>query len=97
MANIFGELITLLEDDKRAGRPEALTVKLPYSKEDFTVPENLYLLGTMNTADRSVEALDTALRRRFSFTEMRPEAGVIRQQVGSNGVIGEGHNAVDVA
>jgi hypothetical protein len=97
VANIFGELITLLEDDKRAGRPEALTVKLPYSKEDFTVPENLYLLGTMNTADRSVEALDTALRRRFSFTEMRPDAGVIRQQVGENGVIGEGDNAVDVA
>jgi 5-methylcytosine-specific restriction protein B len=93
VANIFGELITLLEDDKRAGRPEALTVKLPYSKEDFTVPENLYLLGTMNTADRSVEALDTALRRRFSFTEMLPEPQVIREHVGENGVV----EGVDVA
>jgi 5-methylcytosine-specific restriction protein B len=97
VANIFGELITLLEDDKRTGRPEALTVRLPYSKEDFTVPENLYLLGTMNTADRSVEALDTALRRRFSFTEMRPEPQVIREQVGENGVLGTGDEAVDVA
>ncbi len=93
VANIFGELITLLEDDKRAGRPEALTVQLPYSKDDFTVPDNLYLLGTMNTADRSVEALDTALRRRFSFTEMLPEPRVIREQVGDNGVVA----GVDVA
>jgi hypothetical protein len=97
VANIFGELITLLETDKRTGEATEITVTLPYSKQSFSVPSNLYLLGTMNTADRSVEALDTALRRRFSFTEMRPNAGVIRQQVGSNGVIGEGENAVDVA
>lgn len=77
VANIFGELITLIEDNKR----EKLSAKLPYSPtEDFTVPANLYIIATMNSADRSVEALDTALRRRFSFVEMMPNSELLKDK-----------------
>ena len=79
---IFGELITLLEEDKRKGNPEHIEVKLPYSGKDFSVPNNVYIIGTMNTADRSVEALDTALRRRFSFVEMQPDPNELSEVKG---------------
>jgi len=81
VAQIFGELITLIEDDKRMGQKETIYVNLPYSKSAFAVPPNLYLIGTMNTADRSVEALDTALRRRFSFVPMMPDVSKLPNEI----------------
>ena len=85
VSKVFGELITLLEPDKRRGNINALSAILPYSKESFCIPDNLFIIGTMNTTDRSVGSIDYALRRRFAFLTVKANESLVNMQSGELG------------
>lgn len=96
ISEIFGELISLIELDKRQGMANELSATLPYSKEPFVVPSNINIFGTMNSADRSVGAIDIALRRRFKFIPMVPDSDVIARELRMNGIDPENVDGIDV-